>query len=340
MILVNSECIGDAEAAKIEAFVKAGGVVVTDMRPGVADEHGRLRPSAAMARLFGIEWTYPLAVPSGITPGRYAGDYQGTAFALPGTWTMEGTSIKIVSAQLLKSPESVPLMTVNHYGKGTAIYGIPPSFDTLQFANMFQVILGSHGIRPWVIFRDHEPQYQPGDFLPGLKCMRRIDGRACYAGLMRTRQFKPSDARAGQLSVGFPAKGHVYDVREGVYLGEKERLDVELPPSGCKVLASLPYKVASLSIVPAAGRVACGGTIRGRVAIHAEAPVTERHVVHVEVIRPDGRVVRRLGRNVDLANGQGVFEIPLVLNELRGNWTLAAHDVATGVKAVAQVTAE
>ena len=84
LILPNSESIGDAEAAKIEAFVQAGGLVIADMRPGVADEHGRLRPSAAMARLFGVQWTYPLAAASEPKIGRYAGVYQGTSFAAPG----------------------------------------------------------------------------------------------------------------------------------------------------------------------------------------------------------------------------------------------------------------
>ena len=111
-----------------------------------------------------------------------------------------------------------------------------------------------------------------------------------------------------------------------------------MPPSGCRLLASLPYKVESLTIVPDGADFACGGTICGHVALRANAPVSERHVVHVEVIRPDGRIVRRLGCNVDLKNGQGSFAIPLVLNELHGAWTLAARDVASGVKTAVQVT--
>ena len=340
LILCNSESIGDGEAAKIEAFVKAGGLVIADMRPGVADEHGRLRPSAAMARLFGVQWTYPLAVASDPQTGHYAGAYQGTSFAAPGDWTMEPSLMTIGSAQLLKSPEGVPLMTVNHYGQGTAIYGVPfcPKGDPPFIGNLLQAILAAHGIRPWATVHDREPGYEPGTFLPELKCTRLLDGRICYAGLVRTRQFKPSDARPGQLTVAFPAKGHVYNVREGTYLGEREQLDIQLPPSGCRLLASLPYKVEALTILSDRADFACGGTIRGHLVLRAGAPVSERHVVHVEVMRPDGRTVRRLGCNVDLKNGQGSFAIPLVLNELHGAWTLAARDAASGVKAALQVT--
>ena len=61
-------------------------------------------------------------------------------------------------------------------------------------------------------------------------------------------------------------------------------------------------------------------------------------MVHLDVIRPDGHTVRRLACNVDLKDGQGSFAIPLVLNELPGAWTLAARDVASGVKAAVPVT--
>ncbi len=221
LILPNSESIGDAEAAKIEAFVKAGGLVIADMRPGVADEHGRLRPSATMAGLFGVEWTYPLAAVSDPKTGRYAGAYQGSSFAAPGTHTMDPSLIKIGSAQLLKSPEGVPLMTVNRHGQGTAICGVPFSAeaDPPFIGNLLQAILAAHGIRSWATIRDREPGYEPGAILPGLKCTRLLDGRICYAGSVRTRQFKPSDARGGELSIAFPAKGHVYDVPRGNLLG-------------------------------------------------------------------------------------------------------------------------
>ena len=103
LILPNSESIGNVEAARIEAFVKGGGLVIADMRPGVADEHGRLRPSAAMARLFGVEWIYPPANVSDPKAGSYAGAYQGSSFAAPGSRTMDPSLVKIGSAALEES---------------------------------------------------------------------------------------------------------------------------------------------------------------------------------------------------------------------------------------------
>jgi hypothetical protein len=294
-----------------------------------------------MARLFGVEWIYPPANVSDPKAGSYAGAYQGSSFAAPGSRTMDPSLVKIGSAQLLKSPAGAALMTVNRHGQGTAICGVPfcaADADPPFIGNLLQALLAAHGIRPWVTIRDREPGYEPGAILPGLKCTRLLDGRICYAGLVRTRQFKPSDARAGQLTIAFRGKGHVYDVRDGTYLGEHAQLDIQLPPSGCRLLASLPYKVDALAIVPDGADFACGGMIRGHVVLRAGAPLSERHVVHLDVIRPDGRTVRRLACNVDLKDGQGSFAIPLVLNELPGAWTLAARDVASGVKAAVPVT--
>ena len=159
---------------------------------------------------------------------------------------MEPSLLTIGSAQLLKSPEGVPLMTVNHYGQGTAIYGVPlcPAVVPLSFTgNLLQAILAAHGIRPWTTIHDRDPEYTPGTFLPGLKCTRMLDGRICYAGLVRRRQFTPSDARPGQLTIAFPAKGHVY---------ERPRWDLPWPAR------ATGHPVAAVG-VPAAGVAALQG---------------------------------------------------------------------------------
>jgi len=342
LILPNSQSIGDAEAAQIEAFVQRGGLLVSDMRPGVADEHGRYRPSPIMSRLFGLQWTYPLATISEPKAGHYAGTYRDVSFAAPGKHVMDPSATILGTAELLKGPEGAPLLTVNRHGQGTAICNAPfsPGGDPLLIGNVLQAIFAAHGIRPWVSIADRQDESKPGAMLPGLKCTRFSDGRACYAGLVRTRQFHSSDACSGQLTVAFPASGHVYDVRGGAYIGRGERVKIQLPPSGCWLLASFPYKVDALAIVPEQAGFTRGTAIRGRVTVRAGGPVTERHVVHVDVIRPDGRSVPRLGRNVDMRDGEGRFEIPLALNEISGTWTLAACDVATGVKATVQALVE
>ena len=121
------------------------------MRPGVADEHGRLRPSAAMARVFGVQWTYPPAAAGKPKTGATPASTRARRLPRPATATMEPSLLTIGSAQLLKSAEGVPLMTVNRYGQGTAIYGVPfcPRADPPFIGNLLQAILAAHGIRPW-----------------------------------------------------------------------------------------------------------------------------------------------------------------------------------------------
>ena len=69
----------------------------------------------------------------------------------------------------------------------------------------------------------------------------------------------------------------------------------------------------------------------GRVTVHTGAAAPVRHVVHLEVVRPDGQFVRYLGANLETANGSADFSIPLALNEPTGTYVLTFTDVATKV---------
>ena len=46
----SSLAIGEAEAAALRKFVEAGGVLIADVRPGLADESGKIGHNAAIRR--------------------------------------------------------------------------------------------------------------------------------------------------------------------------------------------------------------------------------------------------------------------------------------------------
>jgi hypothetical protein len=63
LLLPVTQCLSGEEAEKIRQFVAAGRLVIADVRPGVADAHGRFRKEAALADVFGARWNDPAAAP-------------------------------------------------------------------------------------------------------------------------------------------------------------------------------------------------------------------------------------------------------------------------------------
>ena len=58
-----SVCLDTKTAEKIREFVKDGGLAIADVRPGIADEHGRLHEKSLLADVFGMHWDNPLDNP-------------------------------------------------------------------------------------------------------------------------------------------------------------------------------------------------------------------------------------------------------------------------------------
>jgi hypothetical protein len=61
------------------------------------------------------------------------------------------------------------------------------------------------------------------------------------------------------------------------------------------------------------------------------------HVVHVEVIGPDGTPCPWYGQNVNVADAQGEGRFVLALNDIGGHWQLRLRDAGTGVTGRAQL---
>ena len=66
LILANTACLDDAQAAAIEQFVERGGGLVASLDASLFDEFGNPRPNFALARVFGVEHRGPIAA-SGAT---------------------------------------------------------------------------------------------------------------------------------------------------------------------------------------------------------------------------------------------------------------------------------
>jgi len=129
-------------------------------------------------------------------------------------------------------------------------------------------------------------------------------------------------------------KSHIYDIREGKYLGEGDSIDAEVAAGNCKLFALLPYRVKDLSLD--CGEATRGENCRITCEVRTDAGTAGTHVLHLDVFSPDGKRVEHYSSNAIAREGKASFEIPFALNDAAGEWTVVVRDVATGVKSSAK----
>jgi hypothetical protein len=170
-----------------------------------------------------------------------------------------------------------------------------------------------------------------GEWLAGLDTPLHADGKAQYISLTKRRVAKDE----APATVSFQARrpGHCYDMLEGKYLGQGPEWQTQVAPGGVKLFSVLPYQVKELKVRMKAVQCRRGEEAQGEVRIETTRGQPERHVVHLEVARPDGQAVRYLARSLETKKGRASFSVPLALNEPEGRYTLTFTDVATRASA-------
>jgi len=311
LLMPVSQCLGDAEAARIQAFVEQGGTVIADVRPGIADAHGNLRSGDRALPFLGQTWSALLTT-------------EGKAPLIPLT---RGDDKVGVDAQAVAGPGTTTetvgghdrLLATCRLGRGWVVCLNTPFGDSLA-PNLLERALQAHG--PSSDFG------LPAGGLPGFEGVRRRDRDAHYVGLTRSDTGGP----AVPVTVDFGQTGYLYDLLAGTSLGRASSRVVELGPSATVLLALQPYQTAGLEV--SLDRPACpaGDAIRGRVKVATGGPAPARHVIHLAVQRPDGVELPWLGCNLVTTDGEAPFAIWLPLNAPAGPWRLLLQDVASGVR--------
>ncbi|MCD6408585.1 hypothetical protein J7L87_06010, partial [bacterium] len=137
------------------------------------------------------------------------------------------------------------------------------------------------------------------------------------------------DEIEGLFTIDFGRKGYLYDVLNGKHLGFKKKIEDEISPYEVKLYGLLPYKLNKIDVHLKKQIFSPGEYIEGEVELKTDSK-PERHVINLQVKRPDGKKVRYLKQNLETKTGKASFRIPLALNEPKGKWMLKFQDIATG----------
>jgi hypothetical protein len=195
-----------------------------------------------------------------------------------------------------------------------------------MLARVLAAILKAHKVE-----RPVEVGVPGGEWLPGLDTPIHADGKAEYVSF--TRRRVTMDETAATLSFRSHRPGYCYDMLEGKYLGQGSEWQVQVAPGGVKLLSVLPYQVKELRARTKSARSRPGEEVQGDVRVETSGGWPGRHVIGLEVKRPNGQAVRYLARSLDARGGRADFALPLALNEPPGRYTLIFTDIASHVKA-------
>ena len=333
LILPYSQAVSPQEAKQMAAFVQAGGTLIADLRPAIADQHGKLQSPGLLDHVFGIR-----RVDGKIeVKANAVGKLEQAIGAAPAGTTLEGLTVDpnvaLGSAKALGHAEGTPILIVNSIGKGRAVLlnfslGFYSSTRNDERAETFW-----HVLKGLLAAADVGPQVYVRTAAGGMKkceTVRYRDGDIEYLGFLKYRCAADEPPQDAEVVLG--SKAHTYDVRTGEYLGHVASFPATFQIDRGRLYSRLPYAVEAVSVKPPlSARV--GQAIPVTLGLRASRGTTGRHWFRVEVFGPDGKERRHYAQNVAVVNGSGLATVPLALNDPTGLWRITARDVASAVRA-------
>ncbi len=317
LILSQAEAIGPKEAEVIEAFVRGGGHVIADVRPGIYD--GRCKPLAAgcLDGLFGIRRTARAAAKKGKGTIRFRDLRLGLDEAL-----CDG-GVQLAAGEANGRCGDVPLMIVNKSGRGRVrlLNFSMTSYPRLEDAatpEMAAVILSrvfrEAGVRPLArVLAGNTP-------VRNLEIVRWLNGELNILALFR-HKGPDEDVR-----LFFSGGWCVRDLRHRRSFGPQQVYPTKVYGSRPTFLVVGQKPLAGLRATLSKETVAPGERPRLRLEVPRAAGL---HAARIRATAPDGRPADWLDQVVLVGAEPKEVTLPIACNDPPGAWKIRAIDLFT-----------
>jgi len=311
--------------AKLTDYVKAGGMLVADLRALRTDAHGKPVPMSVLGDLFGVTRTGAGGMTYGESPVTATGG-DGVLGLPPLAFPVRGRErLQTAGAKVLARHASGELaVATKAYGKGLTVYlnFVLPDYE-VGARELVAALVKRAGIARAIRVE------AKGEGVPRaweLNTFRR--GALAVHGFIRDhRRCEDSDP----VRLQFADSAHSYDIRKGAYLGRLDSLDSALAPGNTLLLARLPYRVSGVTVrVPP--KASPGAVVPIVVRVLADGTTVGDHVVRLAVQGPEG-VGSWHDQSVLAVGGTTTIQLPVAHNAPHGTWTVTVRDVLTGTTA-------
>jgi len=361
LILPQSLAVSAREVEQIRQFVQAGGVLIADYRAATMNEHGRDLGRGQLDSIFGIkhaEGQVKEHVVIGIE-NYGALRLQGRKLDL----IVGDESISTTTGKPLARGGQVPLIVVNEFGQGKAVFlnvelasypyhRLTPSSRT-SLPEIMEQIFGLAGIEPQVRVLD-----ATGNRLPGMEVVRFANRGYEHVAVFRNPQFddggwenlptQPEREWAGaidnsllekevQVTVAWSGPMATYDIRGKRDLGTVAKIQMTLAPWTPLVLTRAPEPIPKLRVESPAEAQPGRSLI---VTLRNESPLPEGafRIVRLEFVTSEGKPCELYARNVRVESTPHLERFHLAYSDLKGRWKINSHDLMTGQVAQTEFT--
>lgn len=356
-VMPQSLAVSAREAEQIREFVRDGGLLIADYRNATMNEHGRDLGHGQLDDVFGISRT-PSPAPAGQTEtARGVADegsvqLQGKQLSL---LTPGDNGIKPTAGKVLAQSGNSPLVIVNAFGKGKAVFlNLEISAYAYQrleaslasgLPELMEGVFGLANIAPRLQVLGAD-----GKRLPGTEVVVFSNGGCEHVAVFRNPQFDDGgwgsfptmEARewAGSIDNSLLEKEarvrlvwseerQTYDIMQRKDMGSIKSLEATLDPWSPLIFTRSSQPLPGFRLDPP-GEVKAGETLNIIVRDTAPLPEGTARVVRIEIEDPSGKTYDLYSRNL-LINAMPFREsIPLAFNDPTGRWKIRARDVATG----------
>ena len=327
LILPFVQTLSEKEIERIKDFVKNGGLLIADMRPGIMDENGNLSKDESINEIFGIKRE---------SLSRIAAEVKGipkigSQNLNETTWT--DPTVRLRGGSSGGTLNSFPIIITNMYGKGTAVllnFSLIPcllrdkTVSSAKYQKIINEILSSRAIVPKLSLSVNSEEYS------AVRSYFFKDGTAWYVGII----LDPGIMQTGiNTRLKFPERGHLYNIRNKRYLGFKTEENIPLEPSGAALYGLIPYKINGLDIRLKPFLVSQGSELEYVITLRTNSQSYVRHVIHFEIKGPDSEVIPYYTRNLVMENGELEGKIRLSMNEPTGRYTITVTEVVSDMSA-------
>jgi Beta-galactosidase trimerisation domain len=353
-IMTQSIAISEHEADQVREFVRAGGLLIADCRTATMNEHGRDLGHGQLDDVFGITRGAAQTAGQSVRGTGNEGSLQleGKELRLlkPGDETLKTTK-----GRALAESGSVPLVIVNQFGSGRAVFlnlevadyayqRLQASLDT-SLPELMEAVFGLAQISPRL--RVLGPD---GKRLPGTEAVFFANGACEHVAIFRNPQFDDGGwgsyptlkergwagsidnslfEKEAQVSLEWSEARQTYDIRGRKDLGALKSHKAILNPMEPLVFTRSTQPLPKFGLgVPS--QVKVGETLR--VTFRDESPLPEgtSRVIRLDITDPSGKAYELYARNVLIHATPQQESIPIAFNDPKGRWHVQAHDIMTG----------
>ena len=337
LILPLSYALGHSEAEYIEEFVRQGGTLIADVRPGIYDGHCKPQKRGLLDDVFGIK-RHGKRSSVEIEKLVFAGELEGHSISMKwrSGWHEEGyrplridPTVELASAHNLGRafPYRLswpgfhfPAGIVNHFGKGRAVllnFGV---FDA-PIDGVVKQLLRAAGATPTI----HVTR-PAGKEIPGLEITRwhnrEIELVALYG------------SAGGPARVQLPEKRFVYELKSGQDRGWVQEFSTTLRPYRASFFALLP----TAALPPEIGlkeKIARRGS---QVEISLSLPgAAGLHALRLHLTTPTGERAAWFAQQLIVDQKPQEVVLPFAHNDPPGQWSIYATDLFTSRTTIAKL---